>query len=111
MVAQWIVAQLGRLATRAPVAAKVALRDLARYRSRSGAALGAICLALLVTGVVVIAATARYSDPFDWVGPNLSSNVGHGLPAVRLGRGPGHRRPVHAARRLSAKGAPGHSRR
>ena len=75
MVAQWIVAQLGRLATRAPVAAKVALRDLARYRSRSGAALGAICLALLMTGVVVVAATARYSDPFDWVGPNLASNV------------------------------------
>jgi putative ABC transport system permease protein len=75
MVSQWIVAQLGRLASRAPVAAKVALRDLARYRSRSGAALGAICLALLVTGVVVIAATARYSDPFDWVGPNLASNV------------------------------------
>ena len=75
LVSQWIVAQLGRLAGRAPVAAKVALRDLARYRSRSGAALGAICLALLVTGVVVIAATARYSDPFDWVGPNLASNV------------------------------------
>lgn len=28
-----------------------------------------------MTGVVVVAATARYSDPFDWVGPNLSSNT------------------------------------
>ena len=49
---------------------------------------GAICLALLVTGVVVVAATARYSDPFDWVGPNLSSNVVMVYPRNH-GRGPG----------------------
>lgn len=75
LVAQWVVGQLGVLAGRLPMTGRIALRDLARYRSRSGAALGAICLALLVTGVVVLAATARYSDPFDWVGPNLASNV------------------------------------
>ena len=75
LVAQWVVAQLGRVATRAPLSARVALRDLARYRSRSGAALGAICLAIVITGVVVVAANARYSDPFDYVGPNLASNV------------------------------------
>ena len=28
-----------------------------------------------MTGVVVVAANARYSDPFDYVGPNLTSNV------------------------------------
>jgi putative ABC transport system permease protein len=75
LVAQWVVGQLGHVAGRLPVAARIALRDLARYRSRSGAALGAICLALLVTGVVVVAATARYSDPFDWVGPNLATST------------------------------------
>jgi putative ABC transport system permease protein len=75
LVSQWIVAQLGRVAARTPVSARIALRDLARYRSRSGAALGAICLAIVMTCVVVIASTARYSDPFDYVGPNLASNV------------------------------------
>jgi putative ABC transport system permease protein len=75
LVAQWVIGQLGLVAGRLPTAPRIALRDLSRYRSRSGAALGAICLALLVAGVVVVAATARYSDPFDWVGPNLSRNV------------------------------------
>jgi len=75
LVAQWVVGQLGRVATRAPLSVRVALRDLARYRSRSGAALGAVCLAIVMTGVVVVAANARYSDPFDYVGPNLTSNV------------------------------------
>jgi putative ABC transport system permease protein len=85
LVAQWTVAQLGRLAGHVPVAARVALRDLARYRSRSGAALGAICLALLMTGVVVVAATARYSNPFDWVGPNLTDNT---VLVYSVGAGP-----------------------
>lgn len=75
LVSQWVIGELGHLARHAPLAVRIALRDLARYRSRSGAALGAICLAMLITGVVVIAATARYSDPYDWVGPNLASNV------------------------------------
>lgn len=75
LVSQWVVGQLGGLAGRLPMTGRIALRDLARYRSRSGAALGAICLALLVTSVVVVAATARYSDPFDWVGPNVANNV------------------------------------
>jgi putative ABC transport system permease protein len=75
LIAQWVIGQIGLVAGRLPLAPRIALRDLARYRSRSGAALGAICLALLITGVVVVAATARYSDPFDWVGPNLASNV------------------------------------
>jgi len=74
LVAQWVVAQLGLVANRAPLAARVALRDLARYRSRSGAALGAISLAIVITGVVCIAVTARFSDPYDFVGPNLASN-------------------------------------
>jgi putative ABC transport system permease protein len=80
LVAQWIIGQLGRLAGNLPMTARIALRDLARYRSRSGAALGAICLALLMTGVVVLAATARYSDPFDWVGPNVAQNVAFVYP-------------------------------
>ncbi len=47
--------------TRLSVAPRLALRDLARYQARSGAALGAISLALAVPALVVIetAATAR----------------------------------------------------
>jgi putative ABC transport system permease protein len=75
LISQWVVAQLGRVAAHTPLSMRIALRDLARYRSRSGAALGAICLAIVMTGVVVVAATARFSDPFDYVGPNLASNV------------------------------------
>jgi putative ABC transport system permease protein len=105
LVAQWAVAQLGRLAGHVPVAARVALRDLARYRSRSGAALGAICLALLMTGVVVIAATARYSDPFDWVGPNLTSNT---VLVYSAGGGPGGGPgPVQCNRDQGCKGLGG----
>jgi len=85
LVAQWVIAQLGRVAGRSPLAARIALRDLARYRSRSGAALGAICLAIVMTGVVVVATTARYSDPFDFVGPNLASNVVVVYPAAPAG--------------------------
>ncbi|HEV3211758.1 MAG TPA: FtsX-like permease family protein [Acidimicrobiales bacterium] len=85
LVSQWIVAQLGRVAAHAPLSARIALRDLARYRSRSGAALGAICLAIVMTGVVVVASTARYSDPFDYVGPNLASNVVQVYPPLAGG--------------------------
>jgi putative ABC transport system permease protein len=85
LVSQWVVAQLGRVAAHAPLSARIALRDLARYRSRSGAALGAICLAIVMTAVVVIASTARFSDPFDYVGPNLASNVVQVYPPLPSG--------------------------
>lgn len=45
-------------ATRAPVSVRVALRDLARYRARSAAALAAISLALGVAAAIVISVTA-----------------------------------------------------
>jgi len=52
-----------RWARRLPVAARLALRDLARYQARSGAALAAISLALGIPVAVVIAATAaEYSS-------------------------------------------------
>ena len=47
----------GRVAARAPVAPRLALRDLARYQSRSGAALAAIALAIGIP-VAIVAATA-----------------------------------------------------
>jgi putative ABC transport system permease protein len=48
-----------KTAGHAPVAARLALRDLARYQARSGAALAAITLALGIAATVVVTAAAE----------------------------------------------------
>ena len=48
-----------RAAGHAPIAVRLALRDLARYQARSGAALAAITLALGIAATVVIIAAAE----------------------------------------------------
>jgi putative ABC transport system permease protein len=53
---------LARLAPRLPIAGRLALRDLARYQARSGAALAAISLALGVPVGVVVVAAAEEAD-------------------------------------------------
>jgi putative ABC transport system permease protein len=65
---------LARLARPAPVAVRLALRDLARYRARSGAALGAISLSLLIAVIICVVAAARFGNVLDYAGPNLASN-------------------------------------
>ena len=57
---------LARVAVRLPIAGRLALRDLARYQARSGAALAAISLALGVpVGVVVVAAAEESQAGWD----------------------------------------------
>jgi len=58
----------------APIATRLALRDLARYRARSGPSLAAISIAVLITVIVAVAAAARYGNVLDYAGPNLASN-------------------------------------
>ena len=53
---------------------RLALRDLARYPARSGAALGAISLSVLITVIICVIAAARFGGALDFVGPNLASN-------------------------------------
>ena len=53
---------LARLAGRLPIAGRLALRDLARYQARSGAALAAIALALGVPVGIVVTASAEESQ-------------------------------------------------
>lgn len=53
-----ILGGLGHLAFRVPIAPRIALRDLARYRARSSTALGAISLALAIPVIVIAAASA-----------------------------------------------------
>jgi len=49
---------LGALGRRAPVAMRLALRDLARHQARSGAALAAISLAVGITAAIIISSAA-----------------------------------------------------
>ena len=50
---------LARTAAHMPIAVRLALRDLARYQARSGAALAAITLALGIAATVVVIAAAE----------------------------------------------------
>jgi putative ABC transport system permease protein len=70
------IAVLARAASHAPIAVRIALRDLVRYRSRSGAALAAVSLAAGITVIIIVAVTqaatqaAQTTEP----GPNLPAN-------------------------------------
>jgi putative ABC transport system permease protein len=66
-----VLAAAGRYA---PVGVRLALRDLVRYRARSGAALAAISFAVLMAVFTSILATARFANPLDYFGPNLRTN-------------------------------------
>jgi putative ABC transport system permease protein len=66
-----VVASAGR---HAPIAVKLALRDLARYRARSGPALAAISLSTLIAVIICVASAARFGNVFDYAGPNLTSS-------------------------------------
>jgi putative ABC transport system permease protein len=74
LLAPFFLSLTGRVARRAPIAARLALRDLARYRARSGSALSAISIGVLIAVIVILASAARFSNVLDYAGPNLSSN-------------------------------------
>jgi putative ABC transport system permease protein len=57
-----------------PIAIRLALRDLARYRARSGPALAAIGLSTLIAVIICVASAARFGSALAWTGPNLSSS-------------------------------------
>src|SRR5918994_2179312 len=63
---------VARAARHTPIAPRLALRDLARYQARSGAALAAITLALGIAATVVIVAAAEENKSADEP-PNLSN--------------------------------------
>jgi len=66
-----VVAYAGR---RAPVAIRLALRDLSRYRARSGPALAAISLSTMIAVLICVASAARFGNVLDYAGPNLTSS-------------------------------------
>ena len=86
-----LLASLGR---RSPIAVTLALRDLSRYQARSGAALGAITLAIGVAATIAISASAAEKP----AGPgNLATNQ---LVMYVSRGGPGDPLPLLSAAQL-----------
>lgn len=73
LLAPLLIAALAVLVPVAPLSARLAIRDLTRYRGRSAATLAALSIAIMAAMSVLVATSARYSDPLDYVGPNLAS--------------------------------------
>jgi putative ABC transport system permease protein len=59
---------------RLPVAIRIALRDLVRYRARSGAALAATTFAVFLAMAICLVASIQFANPLNWFGSNLSSS-------------------------------------
>jgi putative ABC transport system permease protein len=88
-----VAAMFGR---RAPIAIRLALRDLARYQARSGAALAAVSLAIGIAATIAVTAAAQAAQSRDQTGGNLPANQlavwtqtggAPGGPGVKLGGG------------------------
>ncbi len=92
LLAPFCLVILARAGRRAPIAIRLALRDLARYRARSGSALSAISLGVFIAALVCVLTAQRYGNVLDYAGPNVASNQiivytpGHGGGP---GNGPG----------------------
>ena len=103
LLAPFCLVVLARLGRRAPIAVRLALRDLVRYRARSGSALAAISLGVFIAALVCILTAQRYGNVLDYAGPNLASNQvivytpngGPGGPGQ--GNGPGGSNPSGTA--------------
>jgi putative ABC transport system permease protein len=80
---------------RLPVAVRIALRDLVRYRARSGAALAAATFAVFLAMGICIAASIRFDNPLNWIGPDLSSS--QVTVAAAQSPAPGQMAPLSAA--------------
>ncbi len=74
MLSPLCLATLARFGRRAPIALRLALRDLARYRARSASALAAISLGVLIAVLICVLSAERYGNVLDYAGPNLASN-------------------------------------
>jgi putative ABC transport system permease protein len=74
LLAPFCLVILARFGRRAPIAVRLALRDLARYRARSGSALAAISLGVFIAALVCVLTAQRYGNVLDYAGPNLASN-------------------------------------
>jgi putative ABC transport system permease protein len=74
LLSPMFLAILAHSAKRTPIAPRLALRDLGRYRARSGSALAAISLGVLIAVLVCVLSAGRYGNVLDYTGPNLTSS-------------------------------------
>ena len=113
LMAPFFLALLARIGRRAPLAMRLALRDLSRYRARSGSALSAISVGVLIAVIVCAVAVARYSNVYDYVGPNMASNQLNVLSpsgqAAGFGNGPGPSGTTTATPSIQSQEATVHS--
>jgi putative ABC transport system permease protein len=72
-----------------PVSVRIALRDLVRYRARSGAALAAISFATFLAMLICVIASVRFSNVLDYTGENLTTTQ---LVCYTTDHGPGSSR-------------------
>src|SRR6185437_3177914 len=97
------LALLGRVGRRAPVSVRLALRDLARYRARSGSALAAISIGVLAAMMICILSAQRYGNVLDYAGPTLASNQVIVYPPGGPEGGPGTPLTGHQLRSAAAQ--------
>jgi putative ABC transport system permease protein len=115
LLAPFCLVILARAGRRAPIAIRLALRDLARFRARSGSALSAISLGVFIAALVCVLTAQRYGNVLDYAGPNLASNQiivytpdggpGGGGPGNGPGNGPGGSSPSGTASTPQAQAA------
>jgi putative ABC transport system permease protein len=113
LLAPFCLVVLARLGRRAPIAIRLSLRDLARYRARSGSALSAISLGVFIAALVCVLTAQRYGNVLDYAGPNVASNQiivytpdhGGGGPGNGPGNGPGGSSPSGTASTPQAQAA------
>jgi putative ABC transport system permease protein len=67
------IAVLAVAGPRVTVSVRIALRDLVRYRARSGAALAAVTFAAFLAMLICVIASVRFSNVLDYTGQNLTS--------------------------------------
>ncbi len=105
LLAPFCLAAVARLGNRSPISVRLALRDLSRYRARSGSALAAISIGILIAVIISVVAAARFANVLDYAGPNLASN--QLIVYTPNGRGGGPNGPVNVTpgqlQSLSAK--------
>jgi putative ABC transport system permease protein len=90
-------------APRLPVAIRIALRDLVRYRARSGAALAAITFAVFLAMGICVIASIKFDNPLNWIGPDLSGNQVY-IPAQLSPGGAGTMAPSTPAQLAALSG-------
>ena len=111
LLAPFCLVILARAGRRAPIAIRLALRDLARYRARSGSALSAISLGVFIAALVCVLTAQRYGNVLDYAGPNMASNQiivytpGGGPGGGGPGNGPGGSSPSGTASTPQAQAA------